>query len=141
MSANNNAQDKKITTIEDVVYGILECSETPMTAREIYEAGAKEFYSMDQLSRLLYDLKKESMLLANKTPSNQNMYSLVKNIKSDSQAVDVITEIQREGQSLACKCNNPDLANMLLAGLPFLEHKMPRYAAVIKQAANLINAS
>ncbi|MBB1074520.1 hypothetical protein HUU62_08860 [Rhodoferax sp. 4810] len=128
-----------MNTVEDVVYTVLRQSVTPLTAREIYDCGAKEFYSMDQLSRLLYDLKKDGIVMAEKAQNNQNLYYLEKIEQVVCpQPVDLVAEIRREGESLTCACVNVDLSAALLAGVIFIEPKMPRYAAVIKQAAELL---
>ena len=123
-----------MNTIEDVVYTVLRKSDVPLTAREIYDCGAKEFYSMDQLSRLLYDLKKDGILLAEKAQNNQNLYYLGKS----EPPTNLLDEIKREGEALKCTCIDFELSAALLAGVSFIEPKMPRYAAVIKQAAELL---
>ncbi len=131
-----------MNTLEDVIHKILLKSNIPLTAREIYDRGAKEYYSMDQLSRLLYDLKRDGLVMAEKgNVNNQNMYYLDKKIDQTVTAippVDLVDEIKREGELLTCACVNVDLSVALLAGVSFIEPKMPRYAAVIKQAAELL---
>lgn len=138
---------------ETIVYDVLEASDIALTCRQIFENGAKEFYSMEELSRLLYELRQQGLIQHGRKVDNKHTYLIpyelntkvilgdkpmvnktnmsVEHVKTELQAIK-FCDYQGNQDELA------ELLNAIKAGLPFLKDRMPIYSSYLNKAITIL---